>query len=321
MQFVFESRLERRDNVVCVDGLFESKLQISHWQGNKSPQEFKADTSTEMAFKLIESPEKKKHLTGIEIVSNNHFDADGLISAYVLVHPSLAAEYKSSLINIARTGDFAEFRTEDALKANTVIESMGDPENGFFKGELKGKSYPAMMQLIYEKGFSMMPEIIENIDKFEEYWKKDFDLFEKSEESFEKHESVFSNYADCRLSVIESPFELHTVSRFSHADFEIVLSAIKAGGGRRYQLEYKPVTWFDTGRESKTKRKPFEDLRKGLQSLETSTAGEWQVLGKDPITEWDYRLVFTDKNFSSQASAIPLYEIENILFGYFSSIR
>ncbi|MGE5497470.1 MAG: DUF6687 family protein [Syntrophothermus sp.] len=321
MQFVFESRLESKDNVVCVDGLFESKLQISHWQGNRTPKEFKADTSTEMAFKLIESPEKKKHLTGIEIVSNNHFDADGLISAYVLVHPSLASEYKSSLINIARTGDFAEFRTEDAVKANTVIEAMGDTENGFFKGEIKGKNYPAMMQLIYEKGFSMLPEIIDNIDKFEQYWKTDFALFEKSEESFEKHESVFSNYADSRLSVIESPFDLHTVSRFSHAEFDIVLSVVKGGGGNRYQLEYKPITWFDTGRKNTTERKPLEDLRKGLQALETSGAGEWQVLGKDPITEWDYRLVFMDKNFISRASGIPLYEIENILFGYFSTIR
>ncbi|MDP4173116.1 MAG: hypothetical protein Q8933_04030 [Bacteroidota bacterium] len=314
MKFVFEKLLETKDNVVCVDGLFEAKLQLSHWRDNDTPYELKADTTTEMAFKLIESSQKEKHLKGIDTVSNNHFDADGLISAYVLVHPEMATEYKSQLINVARTGDFAEFTTEDAIKANVVIESLMDIENGPVRGELKGKSYPVMMQIIYERGFSLLPELIDNIDKYERYWKKDFELYERSEQSFENQESVFSNYSDCKLSVIESPYTLHTVSKFSHAEFDIVLSVVKTQSGNHYQLEYKPITWFETLRKSKVERKPFDEIAKRLQEIEKNNEGEWKILGNDPIEEWDYRLVFADEKFVSQPSSLAIYELESLFF-------
>lgn len=314
MKFVFEKLLEKRDNVVCVDGLFDARLQISHWRENETPYDLKADTTTEMIFKLIESPAKEKHLKGIDIVSNNHFDADGLISAYVLVHPELALEYKESLINIARTGDFAEFTTEDALKANDVIESLMDVENGLAKGELKGKSYPVMMQLIYERGFSLLPELIDDIDKYEKYWGRDFDLFLSSESSFETQQSVFSNYSDCKLSVIESPFELHKISKFKHAEFDIVLSAVRTKDGNHYQLEYKPVTWFETLRRKSIVRKPFDKIMDKFKEIENSSDGEWKILGHDPEEEWDYRLIFADEKFKSQPSSLAVYELENILF-------
>ncbi len=320
MKFIFEKFLNERNNVVCVDGSFPAKLELSHWHGNSTPKEFKADTSTEIVFNLIESPFKNDYLNGIEIVSNNHFDADGILSAFVLLNPVFSLQHKKEIINIAETGDFSEFTTEDALKQSYVLESLFDLEKSIFKNEISKMKFPEMMQFIYEKGFELIPKLIENIDDYENIWKDDFQHFQNSENQFEIQSAVFSNYSDCRLSVIESNSELHKVSKYKNSNFEILLSAVKNSEGNLYELEYKTVTWFETSREKKIERKSFEPLAERLNLIETNKNGTWQVLGKDPVEEWDYRLTFADKNFNKNNSKLQIYEIENILFDYFSVI-
>lgn len=317
MKFVFEKYLKNRNNVVCVDGLFDAKLQVSHWRGNNTPAEFKADTTTEMAFKLIESLDKDKYLNGIDTVSNNHFDADGLISAFVLVNPEIALQNKQSLINTAITGDFAEFTTEDALKTSIVIDSMFDMEKSMFRTELTNKSYPDIVQLLYEKGFEILPALINSIDDYEQFWKDEFREYKESEKSFITQNSVFSNYSDCRLSVIESTFSLHKVARYAHAENDIVLSAVKTAKGNHYELEYKLHTWFDTTRQKRIKRKDLNPLAGKLNLIEEEKTGKWQVYGKDPLGDWDYKLVYSSEDFKSVHSKLAVYEIENILFDYF----
>lgn len=314
MKFVFEKLLTGRGNVVCADGLFDAALQISHWPDNDTPYELKADTTTEMAFKLIESGRKDSYLKGIEIVSNNHFDADGLISAFVLVYPEKALEIKNELTNTAIFGDFAEFNDEDSLKAACVIESMMDMDNGMFSKELQGIKYPQMMQFLYEKGFELLPDIIADPDKYSRYWKSEFDHYKRSEESFISQASVFSNYGDCYLSVIESSMPLHRAAKYNHAAHDIVLSAVKTKEGNLYEMEYKLYTWFETKRKPQVERKEFNGLADILNGMENSGKGKWRVPGKDPISDWDYRLMFTDDDYRPAASSLAIYEVENILF-------
>ncbi len=316
MIFKFEPLLTSRDNVISVDGAFDAKLQLSHWVGNKSPSELKAPTTTEMAFKLIEHPEKEKYLNGIDVVSNNHYDADGVISSFTLLFPEEAKKYKSSLIYIARTGDFAEFTTEDAFNANTVIESFVNEEKSLLKNILSQGNYPKAMQIIYQTVFQLLPEIVKNIDKYEKYWREEFNYYSKSEESFLTKNSVFSNYGDCYLSVIESDFILHPVAKFKHADFDVVLSAVKNEEKHLYQIEYKYRTWFDTGEEKTIKRKNFEPLAKKLNQIEMNSEGAWKIIGRDPVYDWNYSLIFSDKNYNPLLSSLSVFEVENELFEF-----
>lgn len=317
MIFVFESFLKNRDNVICVDANFPAKIQISHWPGHSTPSELFADTTTEMAFKLIESPQKDEYLRGIEVISNNHFDSDGVISAFVLNNPEFSLANKQSLINIALTGDFAEFTTEDALKADYVLNNLIDYDKSIFKNLIKDLQFPHAAQLMYEKGFEILPELIRDIEKFETYWKEDFNWYQKSEQSFETQQSVFSNYGDIRLTVLESDFEIHPVAKVSQAGCEIILSAIKHKEGRLYSLEYKPFTWHSTTRPQKIARKSLESLAEKLNLIETNKIGKWKVIGTDPNTDWDYRMNFSDKSFIQIPSKLEVHEIENILFDYF----
>lgn len=317
MIFTFEKFLKSRENVVCVDANFPAKLQISHWPGHSTPDELFSDTSTEMAFKLIESPKKDEYLNGINVISNNHYDSDGVIAAFVLNEPEYASANKQSLINIATTSDFFEFTTEDALKADRVLTNLIDPEESLYTELIKDETFPNAVQLIYEKAFELLPALLDNIENFEQQWKADFEWHQKSEQSFDTQQSVFSNYGDIKLSVLESDFRIHPVVKVSQSKFDIILTSIRKEEGRSYKLEYKPYTWHATTRPRQIERKSFESLAEKLNQIELNKNGNWKVIGKDPVSDWDYHLQFSNKKFELVPSKLEVFEIENILFDYF----
>lgn len=319
MKFYYYDFLQDKNKAISVDGAFDAKLQLSHWVGNSSPKELKADTTTEMSFKLIEHSNKEKYLDGIEFVSNNHFDADGLLSAFVLLNPDYALQHKNKIINMAITGDFSEFTTEDALKSVIVIESLLDEEKSIMKDEIKNKSYSSAVQYAYEEGFKLIPELINDIDQFEKYWIEEFSFFEESEKSFERQESVVSNYDNLCLSVAEIPKPLHKVSIYKNTNNDIVLMATKSNDGNYYDLEYKMWTWFDTIRVKKIKRNSFETLANLFNQIEQNKSGIWKTIGGDPIYNYDYHLSFVDKYNHQLPSSLKIYEIENILFNNLES--
>ena len=78
-------------------------LTLSHWPRSGTPHELKADTSAEIALKYIDSTEF--HVRA-DIVTNNHFDQDGLDGVFVLTDPAAASRYRELLIDVASAGDF-----------------------------------------------------------------------------------------------------------------------------------------------------------------------------------------------------------------------
>lgn len=77
-------------------------LELSHWVPNRTPERFKADTSTEICLRFAATP--PEHLP--DLVVNNHVDVDGLLSVFSLTHSELALAHDKLLIQAAEIGDF-----------------------------------------------------------------------------------------------------------------------------------------------------------------------------------------------------------------------
>src|SRR5215471_20843625 len=101
---------------LSVDGTVDRSLHFSHWQGNQTPAEVKADTSTEIALKLVTSPHRAQLTEGIELVTNNHFDTDGVLSVWTVLTGERAGELRNQLISAAEAGDFSEMSSEDGVR-------------------------------------------------------------------------------------------------------------------------------------------------------------------------------------------------------------
>src|SRR5260370_17378758 len=70
---------------LSVDGTVDNAIHFSHWQGNQTPAELKADTSTEIALNLVAAPNRNEFTRGIELVTNNHFDTHALLSLFTVL--------------------------------------------------------------------------------------------------------------------------------------------------------------------------------------------------------------------------------------------
>ena len=110
---------------LSVDGTVDNAIHFSHWQGNETPASVKADTSTEIALNVVAAPDRDELTQGIDLVTNNHFDTDGVLSVWTMLNGERALELREKLIAAAEAGDFCEPSSVDAVRASTVQQRHG----------------------------------------------------------------------------------------------------------------------------------------------------------------------------------------------------
>lgn len=109
--------------VIFVDGsdhlIFRQgyDFELSHWVPNYTPLELKADTSTGICLKFLDS----KYNLNQSLLLNNHLDSDGVLSAFTLIHPSLARKNAATIKSASRMGDFGAGGCEKALELWTGL--------------------------------------------------------------------------------------------------------------------------------------------------------------------------------------------------------
>src|SRR6185436_8170571 len=120
----FEFYTEALDNVpkLSVDGTVDNSIHFSHWEGNRTPAEVKADTSTEIALNLAASPNRAQLTNQIDLVTNNHFDCDGVLSVWTVLNGERALEFRDLLIAAAEAGDFSEHSSDDGVRVSIAIQ-------------------------------------------------------------------------------------------------------------------------------------------------------------------------------------------------------
>src|SRR6266566_7714968 len=115
---------------LSVDGTVDNAIHFSHWKGNQTPASVKADTSTEIALNLAAAPNREELTGGIDLVTNNHFDTDGVLSVWTVLTGERALDLREKLIPAAEAGDFSEFTNENAVRASIVIQGSEQPTPG-----------------------------------------------------------------------------------------------------------------------------------------------------------------------------------------------
>src|SRR5207244_3119209 len=151
-----------------------NSIHFSHWHGNETPAEVKADTSTEIALNLVASPDFKELTQGIELVTNNHFDTDGVLSVWTVLTAQRARELRDQLIPAAEAGDFSEFTNENAVRASIVIQgsdqaSPNDAIGSPLARHLAGKQVDDDARA-YELVLPEVEGVLTRTDNYEPLW-------------------------------------------------------------------------------------------------------------------------------------------------------
>src|SRR6266702_2492325 len=127
MRFEFYTEAIANTPKLSVDGTVDNAIHFSHWKGNETPASVKADTSTEIALNVVASSSRNELTKGIDLVTNNHFDTDGVLSVWTMLTGERALALRAKLIPAAEAGDFCELSTEDAVRASIVIQGSDSP--------------------------------------------------------------------------------------------------------------------------------------------------------------------------------------------------
>lgn len=275
---------------LSVDGTVDNSIHFSHWQGNATPVELKADTSTEIALNLVSSPNRDELTRGIELVTNNHFDTDGVLSVWTVLNGERVLDLADKLVPAAEAGDFSELKTQDAVRASIVIQGTdqpiaddepGSPLASFLAGETVEDEARA-----YDLVLPEVENILTRTNDYEHLWRGPWARIETAIESFVRGSSKVAElpHGLALINLDPEAFgsegfdpERHTApytAISSYAKGQLFLIATPLGHGFAYRIDYPYYSWAETVVRPRIARHDFVECLSQLQELEQGE-GKW----------------------------------------------
>lgn len=160
-------------------------LSLTHWPGHPAPPGLARDLSAEMAFAYLDAA--LDHPPA-EVVTNNHFDQDGLVSIFALIDPDAALPHRDLLIDVAAAGDFATYRDRRAARASMVLSRHAEDEP-------PDCTYGAFTDQLYRDLLPRLLDITLHHDDYRDQWAEEDEVLTASE----------SAIAQGRVTIIEDP--------------------------------------------------------------------------------------------------------------------
>lgn len=299
MRFEFYSDALENTPKLSVDGTVPNSIHLSHWHGNETPAELKADTSTEIALNLVASPKRDSFTQGIDLVTNNHFDCDGVLSCWTVLTGEPALQYRDLLIAAAEAGDFSEYSSDDGVRVSIAIQGAeqsspnnddGSPLAQMLAGREMATRIAENDALAYELVFPEVERLLTNVNAYEPLWRDGWNQVAAALESFESGRSQVKEYVDSKISLITLAPEIFNGGRFNptrnsapftaiskFARGEMFLIGIPAEDGWFYRLDYPYYSWAETVVRPRVARRDLTTALRLLSEKELNRNGQWKT--------------------------------------------
>jgi hypothetical protein len=279
---------------LSVDGLVPRSVHFSHWQGNETPAAVKADSSTEIALNVVASPARAALTRGIDLITNNHFDTDGVLSVWTMLTGERALDLRAALVAAAEAGDFYANTGAAGIRASLVLQG-GD---GFMPDA--GVASPLARHLSGGEAVDearayalVLPEVervLTRTNYYEHLWHDEWAKIEASLESFASGASRVEEDAETGLSFVTLARDLYGANGFSptrhdapctaitgHARGRVYLIAVPLADGWGYRVDYPYYSWAETVVRPRITRTNFAPVVRQLDELERNREGRWQL--------------------------------------------
>ncbi len=301
---------------LSVDGTVDNAIHFSHWKGNETPQSVKADTSTEIALNLVAAPDRDELMQGIDLVTNNHFDTDGVLSVWTMLSGERALELRAKLIAAAEAGDFSELSTKEGVRASIVIQGSDSPTDvgSPLAQRLAGEPVTDDARA-YELVLPQVERVLTHTNEYESLWCDPWNRIAAALDSFAKGRSRVDEDHEAKVSLVTLAPEIFSSAGFKptrhcapftaishHARGEVFLIATPLGGGWAYRIDYPYYSWAETVVRPSIRRRDFSSLMERLNETETSTDGRWHL----DSSELTSAAKFSDQKGRLTASGVSL---------------
>jgi hypothetical protein len=301
---------------LSVDGTVDNAIHFSHWKGNQTPSSVKADTSTEIALNLVAAPNRDELTQGIDLVTNNHFDTDGVLSVWTVLTGERALELRDKLIAAAEAGDFSELSTKEGVRASIVIQGsdsatdIGSPLAQQLAGAPVNDNARA-----YELILPQVERVLTHTNEYESLWCDPWNRIASALDSFAKGRSRVEEDQEAKVSLVTLAPEIFSPVGFKptrhcapftaishHARGEVFLIATPLDGGWAYRIDYPYYSWAETIVRPRIRRRDFSSLVARLNELENNPGGSWRL----DTSEMTSAVKCSDPNGQLAASGLSL---------------
>jgi hypothetical protein len=174
-------------------------LALSHWPGTPQPEGLGDDLSAQMAYRYLDAPPDH---APVEVVTNNHFDQDGLVSIHALVDPQAAMAHRELLVDVAAAGDFGTYRHRDAARASMTIWAYWQPGLSPVADETAGLAYAEQCRILYEATLPLLVDMATRPDRFRDLWGEEDDRLTASETALASGDVVIDEHPEVDLAVV-----------------------------------------------------------------------------------------------------------------------
>ena len=271
---------------IVVDGSpnESSVLALSHWPGVAAPPGLARDLSAEMAFAYLDTPVEHPRA---DVVTNNHFDQDGIVSIHALIEPESSLAHRELLIDVAAAGDFATYRDRRAARASMVLSRFAEADNECEYDEFTDQLYTELLP-------QLMTIVLDN-DRHRELWADEDDQLTASEQAIASGAVTIDEHPDADLAVITIAHDqpVRSGHRFGGQSFEGLhpMAINNATGrfrllivhGRRYRYIDRYETWVQFQSHPVLARVDMRPLAEQLTAQETSTT-TWSAGSLDSLS-------------------------------------
>ncbi|MCH8993622.1 MAG: hypothetical protein IH959_01475 [Chloroflexi bacterium] len=261
---------------VIVDGQGNDAtvLALSHWPGNQTPPELKADSSTEIVLNYLRSSRRDEYRRDAEAVSNNHYDIDGLMSVWAMLSPEAALERADLLVAIGECGDFDRWSGAQATKVTCALHGLEMlPSSPMHQRLAAVQDDLERTALQYREMLPLVPQLLDDIDHFEEYWRDEYRQVEVDREFLVNGEATVQESAELDVAVFQLARPVHDMALYEQTQCSRVVLVIDE---HRYDARYRYESWVELQSRRPPPRidlRPFADL---LQTFE-GNPGDWEA--------------------------------------------
>jgi hypothetical protein len=279
---------------VIVDGASTENtvLTLSHWPKSGTPAELKGDTSTAIVFNYLDS--LQFHVEA-DVVSNNHFDEDGLVGIFAMLEPRVAEHHRDLLVDVAQAGDFGIFARRQAARIAFTLSAYADADTSPLPSSLFQLPYSDLASELYVRLLEVLPRLLTNLHDYQALWESEDAKLTASEELIEDGVITIDERPDLDLAVVCLPEDLmrHRVHRFTRQRLaechpsaihnRTSCSRLLVVQGRRVEFRYRYESWVQMTSRRPAPRVDLSGLANELNH-EEGTEGRWVFDGVDQIT-------------------------------------
>lgn len=280
-RFVAHDRLRGAPHVV-VDGplLPGTLIALSHWPQAACPAGLAADTSTAIVDRYLRAEHRGPEF---DAVTNNHYDEDGVLAAWLLLErPPQASPERRLALEAAEAGDFGTWTNADA--ARVALTLMALAERG--TSPLPAVSRALAPQVardpagaLYEAVLPRVGRVLAHPARHRRLWEPAWRRIEEDMALLDAGEARIDERPDADTVIVRTPRPLHDMALHPRTERMRVLTVTPDGVAT---LRHRYETWVRYVSRPLVPRVDLSPAAARLNERETR-AGLWRFEGVGAI--------------------------------------